>query len=270
MSILYRFGRNHSRRDGQGAGRRMATRLLLILLLITALAGFLGVGEPLPGAAAAPNLEKVPGHRVERFELGLKKAVAEVQPILERYGYPAVFFMILVEGVGVPAPGQTLLMAAGLEAARGHLNLIWVLICAGAGAILGNSLGYLLGRWGGRPLLAKFKVRKDHLSRLEGKFRRYGGSVVLVARFFDGLRQLNGIVAGVLAMPWWTFTAFNVLGALLWTLVWGLGVFWLDKEMGSVHRTFRQIEPVAVVLTLLGLLAVLVYLFRRGQGQKPK
>ena len=133
-----------------------------------------------------------------------------------------------------------------------------ILACLGAG--LGNSLGYLLGRWGGRALLARFKVRGDHLARLEGLFRRYGGGVVLVARFFDGLRQLNGLVAGMLAMPWREFTGFNLLGAVLWTGVWGLGTYWLDKDISMVHHIFAQIGPVTVVLTLVGLVVLLIYL----------
>jgi membrane protein DedA with SNARE-associated domain len=174
-----------------------------------------------------------------------------------------------VEGVGIPAPGQTLLIAAALSAAHGNLSLVWVLILAGTAAMLGNSLGYLLGRRGGRPLLARFKVRGDRLARLEGQFRRYGGSVVLVARFFDGLRQLNGIVAGMLAMPWKVFTLFNALGAMLWTGVWGLGAYWLDREILTVHRAFRKIEPVVVALTVIGLLALLLYLFRRRTQSPP-
>ena len=146
-----------------------------------------------------------PASRVERLEQDFKKAVARVQPVVDRYGYPAVFLTILVEGVGIPAPGQTILIAAALSAAHGHLSIVWVMILACMGAGLGNSLGYLLGRWGGRALLARFKVRGDRLARLEGHFRRYGGGVVLVARFLDGLRQLNGLVAGMLAMPWRVF-----------------------------------------------------------------
>jgi len=153
-----------------------------------------------------------PSPRVERLEHDLEQAVARVQPVLDRYGYLVVFLTILVEGVGIPAPGQTFLIAASLSAAHGNLNLVWVLISACLAAGLGNSLGYLLGRWGGRRLLARFKVRGDRLARLEEKFRRYGGGVVLVARFFDGLRQLNGIIAGMLEMPWKIFTGFNVLG----------------------------------------------------------
>ena len=193
-----------------------------------------------------------------------------MQPVFDRYGYLAVFAAILVEGVGIPAPGQTFLIAAALSAAHGKLSLVWVLITACLAATLGNSLGYLLGRWGGRRLLARFKVRGDRLVRLEEKFRRYGGGVLLVARFFDGLRQLNGIVAGMLEMPWKIFMAFNVLGAILWTGVWGLGTYFLDREIKPVHRTFAQIEPFIVALTLVGVLALMVYLFRRGQTKSTK
>jgi membrane protein DedA with SNARE-associated domain len=249
------------------------SKLLVTLMLILGLAGFtLAYGPPLkalPAPLAARDPGTAPAPRVERLEQDLKQAVARVQPVLDRYGYPAVFLTILVEGVGIPAPGQTFLIAAALTAAHGNLSIVWVLIWACTAAVLGNSLGYLLGRWGGRPLLAKFKVRGDRLARLEGHFRRYGGGVVLVARWFDGLRQFNGIVAGMLEMPWGVFTGFNVLGAILWTGVWGLGAYWLDKEISTVHSAFRKIEPFVVALTLVGFLALMVYLFRHRQTEKP-
>jgi membrane protein DedA with SNARE-associated domain len=250
----------------------MLTRLLPTLILI-GLAGFLPAWGP-PGpvlAAPAATLERgtAPASRVERLEQDFKKAVARVQPVIDRYGYPAVFLTILVEGVGIPAPGQTILIAATLSAAHGHLSIVWVMILACLGAGLGNSLGYLLGRWGGRALLARFKVRGDHLARLEGLFRRYGGGLVLVARFLDGLRQLNGLVAGMLAMPWGEFTGFNLLGAALWTGVWGLGTYWLDKDIRLVHGVFAKIGPFAVALTLVGFVALMVYLFRQRRAQKP-
>ena len=250
----------------------MLARLTLTLMLI-GLAGFMPAmgppGQPVSAATAAREPVAAPSPRVERFEHDLGQAVAKVQPLLDRYGYLVVFLTILVEGVGIPAPGQTLLIAATLSAAHGNLNLVWVLVSACLAAGLGNSLGYLLGRWGGRPLLARFKVREDRLARLEEKFRRYGGGVVLVARFFDGLRQLNGIVAGMLEMPWKIFTGFNVLGAILWTGVWGLGAYFLDQEISTVHSVFGQLGPYVVVLTLVGFLALMVYLFRCGRTQKP-
>ena len=250
----------------------MLARLALTLMLI-GLAGFMPPlgppGQPLPAAAAARDPGEIPSPRVARFEHDLGQAVARVEPVLDRYGYLVVFLTILVEGVGIPAPGQTFLIAAALSAAHGNLSLVWVLISACLAAGLGNSLGYLLGRWGGRRLLARFKVRGDRLARLEEKFRRYGGGVVLVARFFDGLRQLNGIIAGMLEMPWKIFTGFNVLGAILWTGVWGLGAYFLDKEINKVHSAFRQIELFVVALTLVSFLALMVYVLRRGRSQKP-
>jgi membrane protein DedA with SNARE-associated domain len=225
---------------------------LAVTLLLLAWAVVMAPGAPLgaarPGGAEAVGPGKAPAPQVARLERDFAAAVARVQPLLTHYGYAAVFLTVMVEGVGIPAPGQTLLIAAALTAAQGHLSIVWVLIFATAAAVLGNSLGYLLGRWGGRPLLARFRVRGDRLERLEERFRRYGGSLVLVARFFDGLRQLNGIVAGMLNMPWRTFTGYNVLGAGLWAGSWGLGAYWLDKEIGTVHHTFHRIQPWAAAL----------------------
>jgi len=241
----------------------------MLLSLTASFPGLGPVGLPLPATTAVIDSLPAPTPRVEGLQQDFQQAIARVRPLLQRYGYAAVFLAILVEGVGIPAPGQTLLIAAALTAAHGNLSIVWVLIFACTAAILGNSLGYLLGRRGGRPLLARLKVRGDRLSRLESQFRRYGGSVVLAARFFDGLRQLNGIVAGMLAMPWKVFTLFNVLGAMLWTGVWGLGAYALDREIGTVHNALRKIEPVVVALTLAVLVALLVYLFRRRTQSPP-
>ena len=140
----------------------MLARLALTLMLI-ALAGFMPAwgppGQPLPASAAVGDAKAAPSPRVARLEHDLEQAVARAQPVFDRYGYLAVFLTILVEGVGIPAPGQTFLIAAALSAAHGKLSLVWVLILACLAAGLGNSLGYLLGRWGGRRLLARFKVR---------------------------------------------------------------------------------------------------------------
>jgi membrane protein DedA with SNARE-associated domain len=145
----------------------------------------------------------------------LDHAIARVQPLLDNYGYPAVFLAVLVEGVGLVAPGQSLLIAAALTAGKGGLNLVWVLFWAFSAATLGNTLGYLLGCRGGRPLLHKFRVNEKHLHRLEGYFARYGKGVIIIARFFDGLRQLNGIMAGLVQMSWKNFTLWNLFGAML-------------------------------------------------------
>jgi membrane protein DedA with SNARE-associated domain len=184
------------------------------------------------------------------------------QPVLDQYGYLAVFGAVVVEGFGIPAPGQTMLMAGAILAARGGMSIEALLVLAFLAAVLGNSLGYLLGRWGGRLFLGKLGLNEERLQRVETRFNRYGGGVILVGRFVDGLRQLNGIVAGALEMPWWKFTVFNLLGAAAWTALWGLGVYFLDKDINTVFAVFHRLEPYLVVASLLALIGLVSYVCR--------
>ena len=79
----------------------------------------------------------------------------------------------------------------------------------------------------------------------------------MIGRFFDGLRQLNGIAAGILEMPWWTFTAYNVLGAALWVGCWGLGIYYFDEHLHTIIATLRQLNPWVAAATLLGMALLL-------------
>ena len=244
--------------------------LLGFMVLMPGLTWSPAATQPSPAqleAGGSHSSAKVVEAAKDKIVRGLEKTLAKVQPLLDRYGYPAVFLAIMVEGIGLLAPGQTLLIAAALTAARGGLNIVWVLIVAGVAAIVGNTLGYLIGRLGGRPLLHKIKVNERHLQKMEGYFTRYGGGLVLIARFFDGLRQLNGIVAGMLKMPWQVFTTFNILGAVLWTGVWGLGAYLLKKKIAIFHLTFRKMEPWVAAVCVLSFLALLIYLLRRGREE---
>jgi len=211
------------------------------------------VGESHTGTAE----QKSP--KQNRLMEDLEHAIDRVQPLLDRYGYPIVFLSVLLEGFGLVAPGQSILIAAALAAAKGGLSLIVVLLLAFTAAVLGNSIGYFIGIRGGRPLLLKLHVREERLQRLEGYFSRYGKGVVIIGRFFDGLRQLNGIMAGILHMPWKTFTFCNILGAALWTGTWGLGSYMLEKEISKVHLTIRLVEPLIIIMLLLGVLAFFIY-----------
>ena len=195
---------------------------------------------------------------VRRFQ----RSVARVQPLLDRYGYWAAAAVTLVEGMGIPTPGQTLLIAGALEAAEHRMNIAFLLLLVMAAAIVGNSIGYVIGRWGGRFALNKLKVNPQRQQYLDDLFKRRGGLVILLARFVDGLRQLNGIVAGVLKTPWWTFTAYNVAGALLWSGAWGIGTYYLGRRIHFIAAFFHQHRALLFVLSVTALLALLLYLFR--------
>lgn len=191
-----------------------------------------------------------------------KHYLARAKPLLQRYGYSAVAVAVLGEGVGIPTPGQTLLLAGALEAARGQLNIAWILFLAIAAAIIGNSMGYAIGRWGGRAVLKKLKVNAARQQRFEDIFERRGGIVILVARFVDGLRQLNGIVAGVMQMPWWTFTAYNTAGAVLWSCVWGLGTYYLGRDIHVVADVFHRHRRLLYALSATAVMILLAALLR--------
>ena len=133
--------------------------------------------------------------RLDSFD----RHLAAIQPLLGEWGYLAVFVFIFIEGIGIPAPGQTLLMAGALLASRGELALGPLVATALAAAALGNAAGFEIGRRGGRPLLLRF-ARGDRLARIEAIFRRSDAALVSLGRFVDGARQLNGIAAGALGM----------------------------------------------------------------------
>jgi len=151
-------------------------------------------------------------------------------------------------------------MAAAVEAAHGRMNLYWLLILVTAGAVAGNSAGYAVGRWGGRAVLGKLRVNTQRQQYLDDLFRRRGGIVILFARFLDGLRQLNGIVAGILTMPWGSFTAYNVAGALLWTCSWGVGTYMLGRDIHVFAALFLRHRRLFLALGVIAFGCLLVYL----------
>jgi membrane protein DedA with SNARE-associated domain len=237
-------------------GRLAWSALVLLLVLLT--------GQPEAAAQTGGEQGETFPHEAEQMAVAeVEAGIARVRPLLERYGYPAIFVAVGVEGMLIPAPGQTLLIAASIDAAHGGLNIVAVVAVAVLATVLGNSIGYLIGRVGGRPLLKKLPISEARLDRVDNLFQRHGGWFILIARFFDGSRQLNGVMAGMLQMPWWRFTAWNVPGALIWVGVWSVGTYWLDRDIGDVIAVLERIEPLAIVLLVAALAAGLVYLWRR-------
>src|SRR5258705_9063854 len=248
--------------------RRVGVALCFCLILWGAL---LPLARPVGSArAAAAEVAAAADGDVDRARRRFERYLAGAQPLLQRYGYGAVAAAVMAEGVGIPTPGQTLLMAGALEAAKGRINIAWLLFLVTAAATVGNSIGYAIGRWGGRAVLNKLKVNAVRQQRFEDIFKRRGGVVILLARFVDGLRQLNGIVAGVMRMPWWTFTAYNAAGALLWTCAWGLGTYYLGRDIHVIAAEFHRHRWLLYGLSATAVFVFLAALVRSrfpGQGR---
>jgi membrane protein DedA with SNARE-associated domain len=188
---------------------------------------------------------------------------------LHHWGYLAVGGLLFVEDFGIPVPGETMLIAASLYAGAGHLN-IWLVAAVGfAAAVLGDNVGYLIGRSGGRDLVLKFGkvvfITPERLDRAEAFFGRHGGKIVSIARFIEGLRQLNGIIAGIVEMPWRRFVAFNMLGAAVWVGLWcSLGYLAGDH----VEVISRYITYVAIAAGVVFVAWLVWHLRRRRRKAK--
>jgi membrane protein DedA with SNARE-associated domain len=150
-------------------------------------------------------------------------------PLLDHYGYLAVALIVLIESFGPPLPGETVIIAASIYAGAGTLNIWAVGVIAFSAAVVGDNIGFVIGRRGGRALIDRYGryigATPERFEKAEAFFVRHGYWIVVVARFVEGLRQLNGIIAGTVAMPWLRFLAANAVGALLWVSLWTLGPY---------------------------------------------
>lgn len=185
--------------------------------------------------------------------------VQSLEPIITQYGYFAVGGLLTLEDFGLPVPGETVLIAAAFYAGLGQLNIFLVVIIAFLGAVVGDNIGFGIGQYGGHPLIERYGkyvfITHERLHRLEEFFNRNGGKVVVVARFIEGLRQLNGIIAGLSEMRWPRFIVFNMIGAALWVSVWSVAGYFGGSHIQTFLR-YQMYFSIAAVLFALGFVAL--------------
>jgi len=180
-----------------------------------------------------------------------------VAPILDKWGYLSVAAFIGVESFGVPAPGQTIMVAAAIYAGAGRLNIYGVAAIAFVAAVLGDNVGYWIGVRGGRKAVHRFGkyifITPERLERAEKFFARRGNRIVLVARFIDGLRQLNGVIAGITAMPWRTFLIYNTVGAAIWVGWWTTVAYLLGTHLVEIIESAHRYKWWATVVVVAAI-----------------
>jgi len=192
--------------------------------------------------------------------------------IIVTYGYVAVFLLVMLEDFGVPTPGETALIVASVAAAAGRLNIWGVVLAAFLGAVIGDNIGYAIGHFGGRRLVlavgGKVGITHERLGKAEGFFERYGDIVVVGARFVEGLRQLNGIIAGTVGMHWARFLAYNALGAALWVGVWSAVGYYAGQNRKIIEFWLMRFSWL-VLIVLIVAIALWVLVRRRRLGTPP-
>ena len=181
-------------------------------------------------------------------------SLATLQNALNSYGYVAVALFVMIESSGIPFPGETMLLLASFYAAVSHqLQIPLVIACAAFGAIVGDNIGYYIGRTGGRAFVVRFGkyvfIKPEHLARAELYFANHGDKTVFFGRFIAVLRAWAAFLAGVNHMHWRTFLIYNAAGGILWATIIGT----LGYVAGRFfHDNFAQVERLATTLGWLG------------------
>ena len=187
--------------------------------------------------------------------------VAGLEGFVHHYGAFAVMPILAIEAVGAPVPGESLLIFASVLAGRGEMSLPSLLIFAWVGSVLGDNLGYLIGRKLGRGTIlrygAKVGLTDGRFNGIERVYARYGSATVLFARFFSILRQLDGIVAGTLGMSWWRFVLLDAVGTALWVTVWVFAPAYFSEHLTLIVGLAHHTKVVASFLVVVGLTLVL-------------
>lgn len=208
-------------------------------------------------AAAAPHLPGV---------------LRSLEPTLNHYGYLAVAGLVLIEDFGIPVPGETVLIVGAVYAGSGRLSIVLVALLGFLGAVVGDNIGFGIGHFGGRQIVERWGryilLTPERLDRATAFFERHGGKIIVVARFVEGLRQANGIVAGTAGMHWARFLFFNVIGAALWVAVWASIGYFSGNNINTIYNdATRYSTYLAVAVGVLVLLLIVRHLMRRRRRQ---
>jgi len=188
---------------------------------------------------------------------------------LVHYGYWAVAFALLLENMGIPFPGETVLLLASFLAFSEHeLSLPYVILVGVCAATVGDNIGFAIGHFGGRKLLDRyrdvFRISRQALERAELFFERYGAVSIFFARFVFGMRVIAGPLAGVLRMHWKKFAIFNALGAALWVTVISSAGYLFGRHWDVLVEYIRRLDVAAIIV----ISVVAYFWWRRNRAAK--
>ena len=181
---------------------------------------------------------------------------------LQHFGVWAIALLIMLEDFGIPVPGETILIAGAVYAGAGRLSVVGVGVAAFIAAIIGDNIGFAIGHFGGRALALRWGkyvfLTEERLDKAEHFFNRRGAIVITFARFVEGLRQANGIIAGITGMHWLRFLIFNAIGAALWVGTWvSLGYF-AGNHITTIYHyitLYSYYVLIALAILLVGYIA---------------
>ena len=196
------------------------------------------------------------------------QTIDQILSLIAQFGYLVVFFGVLLESGGVPLPGETILIAAGVMVQQGYLDLGDVIVFGILGAVIGDQIAYWVGREGGRPFVLRWGryalLTPERLAQAERFFARHGGKAVFLARFVAGLRVFGALVAGISRMHWRTFFFYNALGGAAWATAAVMVGYLLGGSLDLVEQWAGRASLLLLVLVGLGLAFYFAYRWVAG------
>jgi membrane protein DedA with SNARE-associated domain len=196
-----------------------------------------------------------------------------VTHLLTTYGLILLFLVVAGESMGIPLPGETAIIAASLLAAppHRHFSIVWVIVVAAAAAIIGDNLGYWLGRVGGRRLLERWSITRRYAERVlppaERFFARHGGKAVFLGRFVSVLRVTAAWLAGITHMHWWKFFLWNAAGGIVWATAVGLVAYELGQAAADAINRYGLYAAAAIAVVAIGGFVVMRWWRRRMESR---
>ncbi len=189
-----------------------------------------------------------------------------LQNALSIAGYPAVMLFVMIESSGIPFPGETMLLLASFYAAvNGSLQIPLVIAFAALGAIVGDNIGYYIGRTGGKAVVKRYGryvfIKPEHLERAEQFFKKHGDKTVFFGRFVAVLRAWAAFLAGVNRMHWRTFFIYNATGGILWATLFGCLGYFAGRTLGDFTQVEHLASRITWVITGIILVVIAVALF---------
>jgi len=182
---------------------------------------------------------------------------------LEHYGIWAILLLVLIEDFGIPVPGETVLIAGAIFAGSGQLNIVAVGVVGFCAAVVGDNIGYGIGRFGGRRIVDRWGkyvfLTPERLDKAERFFDRQGAKIITIARFIEGLRQANGIIAGITEMHWLRFIAYNALGAALWVGTWVSVGYFAGQHITAIYDGITMYSLYAAIAAVVLIAAWIVH-----------
>jgi membrane protein DedA with SNARE-associated domain len=199
-----------------------------------------------------------------------------METLVQDYGLVLLFLLVAIESAGIPLPGETALVTAGVLASRGKLDIVAVIVVAAVAAIVGDNVGYWIGRLGGRKLLERWAWLDRHASRVlpwsERFFKRHGAKTIFLGLFIAVLRVTAAWLAGISRMPWWRFFFWNAAGGICWAALVALVAYYAGEAAAKAIERYGLIGGGVIIILLIIGLVVGRHVRRRmlrAEGEPP-